>query len=113
MMNGILSAARKNDLELRPRDSAPPQFAIGRDEPLEIEIEATLIAAVSRTLREAGYPALRHVKVEYLSGVVVLWGVVPSYYQKQLAQAVAQRVEGVRRIANGLEVICSNDRRTP
>lgn len=36
----------------------------------------------------------------------MLWGRVPTYHQKQLAQATAQRVEGVCGIANGIEVVC-------
>lgn len=69
-------------------------------------VEAELIAIIARELRATAFPALREVDVEICAGVVILWGRVPSYYQKQLAQSVAQRVEGVRAIANGLEVVC-------
>lgn len=65
-----------------------------------------VIEAVLRALRETGHPALRSVDIEISGGVVILWGRVSSYYQKQLAQEVVQRIDGVQGIANGLEVIC-------
>lgn len=71
-----------------------------------LDPDAALIAAVELALRASGYMALRQVEVELCAGVVVLWGRVPSYHQKQLAQAIAQRVEGVCSIANGLDVVC-------
>jgi osmotically-inducible protein OsmY len=38
------------------------------------------------------------------NGVVTLTGGVPSYFQKQVAERVAQRVAGVRAVANDIEV---------
>jgi osmotically-inducible protein OsmY len=64
----------------------------------------------SRALREAGLPALRELEIEVTRGVVILWGRVPTYHQKQLAQATVQRLEGVRGIANGVEVVCAPTR---
>jgi osmotically-inducible protein OsmY len=68
--------------------------------------DRTLGEAVARALRATGLPALRGIEVDVSRGVVVLWGRVPTYYQKQLAQATAQKFEGVLRIANGIEVVC-------
>lgn len=68
--------------------------------------EHELIEAVRSALYVAGYAPLRHLEIEICGGIVVLWGRVPTYYQKQLAQVTAQRVAGVRGIANGLEVVC-------
>jgi osmotically-inducible protein OsmY len=65
-----------------------------------------LIEAIDRALRATGYPALRAIEVDACRGVVGLCGRVPSYYQKQLAQATVQRVAGVRVVDNGIEVIC-------
>ena len=36
----------------------------------------------------------------------MLWGRVPTYHQKQVAQATVQRLAGVRGVANGIEVVC-------
>jgi osmotically-inducible protein OsmY len=65
-----------------------------------------LVEAVSQALGSTGYPALRDIHVELEQGIVVLWGYVATYHQKQLAQVTAQRVDGVRGIANGIEVLC-------
>lgn len=42
--------------------------------------------------------------IEMRAGRVVLRGVVPSYYQKQVAQEVVRTVDGVERVDNQLEV---------
>lgn len=44
------------------------------------------------------------VRIEMRAGRVVLRGVVPSYYQKQIAQEVVRSVEGVERVDNQLQV---------
>lgn len=66
-----------------------------------------LIEAVKSALSATGHAPLRHVDIELCRGVVVLWGRVPTYYQKQYAQVTAQQVDGVRGVANGLEVVCN------
>jgi osmotically-inducible protein OsmY len=95
----------------------PETFPCGAAETLSLEIAADPVAksaadlamdeVVKRALRATGYLALRDIQVELDRGIVVLWGRVPTYHQKQLAQAVAQKVSGVRGIANGIEVVCS------
>jgi len=64
------------------------------------------VEAVAQALRTTGHAALRSLDIEISGGIVILWGRVPSYYQKQLAQETVQRVDGVLGIANGLEVVC-------
>jgi BON domain len=65
-----------------------------------------LTEAVSRALCASGYPRLRDLEIEHRDGIVILRGRVPTYHQKQLAQAAALRVEGVREIVNEVEVVC-------
>ena len=72
----------------------------------EQNADRKLVDLVTRALTATGHKALRTLEVEISGGIVILWGRVPNYYQKQLAQEAAQRVEGVRGIANGLEVVC-------
>jgi len=72
----------------------------------QTDFEHALVEAVGRALRATGYPELRHLQIEIERGTVMLWGRVSTYHQKQLAQATAQRVDGVRGIANGIEVDC-------
>jgi len=52
------------------------------------------------TFRQSNYSALRDLSAADLQGTVVLTGVVPSIQIQHLAQSVAQRVEGVRRVDN-------------
>jgi len=82
--------------------------SVVRDRPngQELNADRKLMDLVTRALTATGHAALRALEVEISGGVVILWGRVPNYYQKQLAQEAAQRVEGVRGIANGLEVVC-------
>ncbi|MGQ0635986.1 MAG: BON domain-containing protein [Planctomycetaceae bacterium] len=72
----------------------------------QLEQERSLHEAVRAALAGARNLRLRRLEVEVLNGVVVLSGEVATYYQKQLAQAMVQRVDGVGRVANGLEVFC-------
>jgi len=59
---------------------------------------------VLRQLRRSGYLALRDVACDVREGHVRLLGRLPSYFLKQKAQAVAAGVEGVREVANLIEV---------
>ncbi|MGE5192423.1 MAG: BON domain-containing protein [Deltaproteobacteria bacterium] len=68
--------------------------------------ERILAESVAQALIATGYSALRDIEIEICNGIAVLWGCVPTYHQKQMAQAVAQKVDGVRGIANGVEVFC-------
>ncbi len=66
------------------------------------------LAEVQARLRDCHYPALQRVTCELYEGVLVLRGRVPSFYQKQLAQAVAARCAGVEEVVNKLEVMLSD-----
>jgi osmotically-inducible protein OsmY len=67
--------------------------------------ESNVAAAVERSLRASGYRGLRNVQVCAIPCGVQLQGTVPTYHLKQLAQAAALRVPGVREIRNELDVI--------
>jgi hypothetical protein len=56
-------------------------------------------------LRSNSYLALKNVSCEYQEGVLVLKGYLPTYYLKQIAQAVVAPTEGVERIVNQIEVV--------
>jgi hypothetical protein len=55
-------------------------------------------------LRGARYSVLRRVSCEYRAGVLTLRGRLPSYFLKQMAQALLAGTEGVGRIDNRIEV---------
>jgi osmotically-inducible protein OsmY len=60
--------------------------------------------AAIQGLRRSGYPALSDVQCEVKGGRATLSGVVPSFFLKQIAQAILLRVDGVRGLTNHLEV---------
>jgi osmotically-inducible protein OsmY len=67
-------------------------------------IDAHFDTLLGSTLRNCPHLCRRDLHVESDQGRVVLRGVVNSYYQKQMAQEILRRVEGVDRIENQLEV---------
>ena len=71
----------------------------------DFDKDRTLTELVGRALRATGFPALRNVDIEINRDLVILRGRLPSYHQKQLAQASAQQVQGVCGIVNHIEVI--------
>lgn len=83
-----------------------PVGAGGVQRTATLDADRALFNAIAQALRSTGHPALRDLDIEIDGGVVVLWGRVPSYYQKQLAQEAAQQVNGTGRVANGIEVVC-------
>jgi hypothetical protein len=59
-----------------------------------------------RALRNSPYLVLRNVSCECRDGVLILRGCLPTYYLKQVAQAVVGPVDGVRQVVNEIEVLC-------
>jgi osmotically-inducible protein OsmY len=55
-------------------------------------------------LERSGYLALRGVGCEVVGGRALLRGRVPSFYLKQMAQALVGEVEGVDDVFNLIEV---------
>ena len=50
------------------------------------------------------YLSRRQLRFETAEGRVVLSGTVASYFQKQMAQEIVRRIDGVREVENCLEV---------
>jgi osmotically-inducible protein OsmY len=67
-------------------------------------IEMPLDDRVLTALERNPYVSRRNLRFETSSGRVTLKGVVRSYFQKQMAQEAVRHLEGVREIANELEV---------
>jgi len=55
-------------------------------------------------LRQSGIATLRRVTVEASAGTVTLYGRVHSFYQRQLCLQCCQRVAGVIRLVDRIEV---------
>jgi hypothetical protein len=73
---------------------------------------ASVGVEAERRLRRSGYLALRDVSCEALAEGVRLRGRLPSYFLKQVAQAVVAEVEDARRIVNLIEVVSPASRPT-
>jgi osmotically-inducible protein OsmY len=67
-------------------------------------IDMPLDHRVLTALEQNPHVPRRNLRFETEQGRVTLRGVVGTYYQKQMAQEAVRRVEGVREIANELEV---------
>lgn len=81
----------------RPRlEPSPPVAVQSRRQDLQSQVVEALI--------NSGYAALALVGCDVDHNRVILHGCVPSYHLKQLAQVFAQRVEGIGRIDNRLDV---------
>jgi len=63
-----------------------------------------LTERIDSAIHRSPYLVGHTVRIEMRPGRVVLRGVVPSFYQKQIAQEVVRSVEGVERIDNQLQV---------
>jgi len=66
--------------------------------------QPTLAERVEGAMVANPYFSSRQLRFETADGRVVLSGVVGTYFQKQMAQEIVRRIEGVREIDNCLEV---------
>jgi hypothetical protein len=67
------------------------------------EDEGIRIAAL-KLLQSSGYTALLRLRCEVTDAVVIVHGILPSYYLKQMAQTILQRLEGIQSVMNLVEV---------
>jgi osmotically-inducible protein OsmY len=91
----LVLSSRQRDDEAREGSDAAAQGAEGDHLAERVEV----------ALRATGYRPLHAVEVSVPGRVVVLRGRLPSYYLKQLAQAAALGVPGVRELRNDVEVV--------
>jgi BON domain len=63
-----------------------------------------LRTAALKLLQSSGFAALRRLRCDVIEAVVIVQGVVPSYYLKQMAQATILRLDGIRNVKNLVEV---------
>lgn len=81
-------------------------ISIVPEKPLSLEVSrgSSLSERVRRRLIQSPYYAVRRVHVEERHGVLTLSGRLPNYYQKQMAQTAAAKVEGVMKVVNRIDV---------
>lgn len=63
-----------------------------------------LFEQVQGVLTKNPYLSAKQFRIETADGLVRLQGTVGSFYQKQMAQELLRRVDGVQRIENHLQV---------
>jgi hypothetical protein len=90
----------------------------GQQYRLEPDDDGLRIAAL-KLLQSSGYTALRRLRCEVTDAVVIVHGVLPSYFLKQMAQTIIQRLEGIQSVMNLVEVrepasspCCENEHET-
>jgi len=64
--------------------------------------------AAARLLEVSGYAALRQLQCEIIESTVIVRGFLPSYYLKQMAQTILQRLDGISTVMNLVEVRADN-----
>jgi len=68
------------------------------------------IAEVAQAaLRRSAYFELHNVSCDFSGGILTLYGRVPTYHLKQIAQASVAEVPGVVEVHNRVEVTASRD----
>jgi len=67
------------------------------------EDDALRVAALN-VLQSSGYAALRRLRCEVTGAVVCVHGVLPTYYLKQMAQAILRPLDGLQGVTNFVEV---------
>ena len=77
-------------------DDARPVGDVAPSRSLQSDVVGALV--------RSGYAALAGVGCEVNGERVVLFGAVPTYHLKQLAQVFAQRVDGVGKVVNRIAV---------
>jgi len=70
----------------------------------EPDLDYSLRETVIQGLRRSGYSPLSDIKIEVADGVVDVFGVVPSFYLKQMAQTIILRIGQAKAIRNNLKV---------
>jgi hypothetical protein len=64
----------------------------------------SLNLAVRDLLRSSGYRLLRTLRCQVREGVVTIWGTVPSFFLKQMAQEAVLKLDQIREVKNLVEV---------
>ncbi len=64
---------------------------------------------VAKALRDHNVRLSRCVTCEYHEGVLILRGILPSYYLKQIAQTVASKVPAIEQVDNRIEVFAAHE----
>jgi CheY-like chemotaxis protein len=90
-----LLASRKEARGAAPSEDAPD---------VRVAVSPDVGETAGERLRHHRYLPLRRITCEYRDGVLTLWGHLPTYYLKQIAQTAVGGIAGVERIKNEIKV---------
>lgn len=85
----MTSEFRSSELRLDTRDA---------------DIGSSKIQVIRQALDALGHLVMRDLQIELSQNVVMLWGRLPTYHLKQMAQVAVQQIPGVDGVVNGIEV---------
>jgi hypothetical protein len=90
-----------------------------RRDQCELGDNALRLAAL-KLLHSSSYTTLRRLRCEVTDAVVIVHGILPSYYLKQVAQSIVLRLNGIEGVMNLVEVrgidsrpCCENEDEAP
>src|ERR1022692_1186395 len=69
----------------------------------EIGDDRPLRETVYQGLQRSGYSSLSNIKIEVADGVVAVFGIVPSFFLKQMAQTIILKTGQAKAIRNNLQ----------
>lgn len=72
---------------------------------LRNETDQRLEREVTKRLKSSGYSSLASLECEVEHGTLTLYGTVPTYYLKQLAQHYAGKADEIKMIQNHVAVV--------
>ncbi len=75
---------------------------IERHRDVESSLDIEELARVR--LQHSPYRAIRRVGCDYDGGILRLWGRVPTFHYKQLAQTAVAELAGIREVVNMIQV---------
>jgi osmotically-inducible protein OsmY len=84
-------------------DIHPPRVAAGIPAAMAVSDDRLRLAA-DKALRGSGYASMARLDVEVTRGHITISGTVPSFYLKQIAQAVVMKLDGAQFVENRLIV---------
>jgi BON domain len=83
---------------------ASDTHSLPRSRDLCLSEDEGLRNAALKLLQSSAYTSLRGLRCEVKEGVVAVHGSVPTYYLKQMAQTLINRLGSIRSVSNMVEV---------
>ena len=69
-----------------------------------VRVIAPVLVEVRKQLSASPYAAIKTIQTEFYEGVLILRGEVPTFYTRQVALALAMKVDGVKLVDDRIAV---------